>query len=235
MIIFKNITDFKNHLRKLKNDNFRIGFVPTMGALHDGHLSLIKKSVLENDYSVVSIFINLLISFSLSCSVLFANETIEITSETSVLPITWTDLLPRDAFDFVPEGGVTDEMWSDPDFLLAVEKAGLATVNELNGINIRLTGFMVPLDVDFGEAETVSEFVLVPSAGMCMHVPPPPPNQMLLIKLDSPVEIRSMYQPVGINGVVNIYPPDLDAFGSVYVVKANIVEDVTYKDLDLGR
>jgi pantoate--beta-alanine ligase len=58
MIIFKNIPDFKNHLRKLKNDNFRIGFVPTMGALHDGHISLIKKSLLENDYSVVSIFIN---------------------------------------------------------------------------------------------------------------------------------------------------------------------------------
>jgi pantoate--beta-alanine ligase len=58
MIIFKNILGFKNHLRKLKNDNKRIGFVPTMGALHDGHISLIKKSILENDFSVVSIFIN---------------------------------------------------------------------------------------------------------------------------------------------------------------------------------
>lgn len=58
MIIFKNILGFKNHLRKLKNDNITIGFVPTMGALHNGHTSLIKKSVLENDYSVVSIFIN---------------------------------------------------------------------------------------------------------------------------------------------------------------------------------
>ena len=58
MIIFNNIVGFKNHLRKLKNDNITIGFVPTMGALHNGHTSLIKKSVLENDYSVVSIFIN---------------------------------------------------------------------------------------------------------------------------------------------------------------------------------
>ena len=58
MIIFNNIVGFKNHLRKLKNDNITIGFVPTMGALHNGHTSLIKKSVLENDYSIVSIFIN---------------------------------------------------------------------------------------------------------------------------------------------------------------------------------
>ena len=58
MIIFNNIVGFKNHLRKLKNDDITIGFVPTMGALHNGHTSLIKKSVLENDYSVVSIFIN---------------------------------------------------------------------------------------------------------------------------------------------------------------------------------
>ena len=100
-----------------------------------------------------SIFFKLLILFSLYGTIVYANESIEITEKNSVLPITWTDLLPVDAFDFIPEGGVTDEMWSDQEFLLAVEKAGLATVSELNGINIRLTGFMVPLDVDFGEAE----------------------------------------------------------------------------------
>ena len=61
----------------------------------------------------------------------YANEAIEITEKNSVLPITWTDLLPVDAFDFIPEGGVTDEMWSDQEFLLAVEKAGLATVSVL--------------------------------------------------------------------------------------------------------
>ena len=104
-----------------------------------------------------SIFFKLLILFSLYGTIVYANESIEITEKNSVLPITWTDLLPVDAFDFIPEGGVTDEMWSDQEFLLAVEKAGLATVSELNGINIRLTGFMVPLDVDFGEAETVTE------------------------------------------------------------------------------
>ena len=178
---------------------------------------------------------NIFIFCILFTSSIYANNSIEITNENEVLPITWTDLLPVDAFDFVPEGGVTDEMWSDPNFLLAVEKAGLATVSELDGVNIRLTGFMVPLDVDFGEAETVTEFVLVPSDGMCMHIPPPPPNQMLMVRFDKPIKIRHMYQPIGINGVVRIDKPNDEAFGSIYNVTGELVEDVTYNDLDLGR
>ena len=42
---------------------------------------------------------------------------------------------------------------------------------------------MVPLEFDYGEGLTVEEFVLVPDAGMCIHVPPPPPNQMIFVKL----------------------------------------------------
>ena len=54
MKILKNVFELNKAVKNYKN----VGFVPTMGALHNGHTSLIKKSVLENDYSVVSIFIN---------------------------------------------------------------------------------------------------------------------------------------------------------------------------------
>ena len=58
MIIFNSIKKTKNYLKALRAKNHQIGFVPTMGTLHKGHLSLIKNSLNENDNTIVSIFIN---------------------------------------------------------------------------------------------------------------------------------------------------------------------------------
>ena len=56
MEIIKKAEELKNTLRKATPGE--IGFVPTMGALHQGHVSLIEKSTSENDITVVSIFVN---------------------------------------------------------------------------------------------------------------------------------------------------------------------------------
>ncbi len=58
MVIFNNKKDLKNYLKPFSDSNKTIGFVPTMGALHNGHLSLFQKSVEQNDVTVISIFVN---------------------------------------------------------------------------------------------------------------------------------------------------------------------------------
>ena len=56
MQILRNIAEVKDFL--ILNQGKEIGFVPTMGALHAGHESLIKKSVQDNEVSIVSVFVN---------------------------------------------------------------------------------------------------------------------------------------------------------------------------------
>lgn len=58
MKIVNSIKELKQYLASEKRDNKQVGLVPTMGALHAGHLSLVKRCVAENDVCVVSVFVN---------------------------------------------------------------------------------------------------------------------------------------------------------------------------------
>lgn len=71
---------------------------------------------------------------------------------------------------------------------------------ELNGQNIRLPGYLLPLEF---KEKRVTEFLLVPWVGACIHTPPPPPNQIVHVRLEKGYDLgEEIFTPVWVNGVM---------------------------------
>ena len=104
--------------------------------------------------------------------------------------------------DAIPEGGAVED-----DKLMEKMQAEMnaAPVNPaLNGKKIKLPGYISPLEVD-DQKGMVKEFLLVPYFGACIHVPPPPLNQTLLVKPQAgkSVGMERMYEPVWVYGTIS--------------------------------
>ena len=74
-----------------------------------------------------------------------------------------------------------------------------ATNPELDGQLVRMPGYALPLDF---AGRKVTEFLLVPWVGACIHTPPPPPNQILYVTVENPIEVESRFEPVWVEGVL---------------------------------
>jgi hypothetical protein len=69
----------------------------------------------------------------------------------------------------------------------------------LNGKLVRIPGYLLPLEYS---GKLVSEFLLVPWVGACIHTPPPPPNQIVHVKPDKPFETNGMFAAVWVTGTL---------------------------------
>lgn len=78
-----------------------------------------------------------------------------------------------------------------------IAERGKAVVDELDGKVVRIPGYLLPLEFS---GKKVTEFLLVPWVGACIHTPPPPPNQIVHVKPDQPVEMTGMFAPVWVTG-----------------------------------
>jgi len=84
-----------------------------------------------------------------------------------------------------------------------VRKQGEQLVHTLDGRLIRMPGYLLPLEYT---GTAVSEFLLVPFVGACIHVPPPPLNQMVFVVVDEPFEPKGIYTPVWVTGRISTKP-----------------------------
>jgi hypothetical protein len=98
-----------------------------------------------------------------------------------------------------PASGKLRELWWKTMRGLDYKKGTVSDeLKSYDGTRLRIPGFMVPLEDD---AEKVSEFLLVPYVGACIHTPPPPPNQIVHVKMAKGRSIPMYwYDPVWIEG-----------------------------------
>jgi len=92
----------------------------------------------------------------------------------------------------------------DVDVLIAERKLRAKTVNNnLDGKVVMLSGYLLPLDFS---GESVSEFLLVPYVGACIHTPPPPPNQIVHAVSATPTQYDAddFFRPVSVTGKMKV-------------------------------
>jgi len=80
-------------------------------------------------------------------------------------------------------------------------RAPAAVVAGLDGKRVHIGGYVVPLDF---EATRIKEFLLVPFVGACIHVPPPPANQIVYVKAEQGFEVKGVFDPVWVTGTMKV-------------------------------
>ena len=95
-------------------------------------------------------------------------------------------------------------------------------VATLNNKMVKLAGFVVALE---GDGKAVSEFLLVPYFGACIHVPPPPSNQVVLVRTgNKPFKVNQMFDMVSVTGRLRTERARNDLASASYIIEATQVE-----------
>ncbi|MEO5329009.1 MAG: DUF3299 domain-containing protein [Magnetococcus sp. THC-1_WYH] len=153
-----------------------------------------------------------------------------------IQPLRWTDLIPD---DFHPEKLLGDEKFlamddSDPEakkimdaYLAEVKRA--PTVQTWNGRLVRIPGYIVPLETD---GKITSEFLLVPYFGACIHVPPPPANQIIYVRAmgEGTATERSWYDTVWVIGRLTVESMENNMGNAAYTIAAQRIEPYQEQD-----
>lgn len=94
-------------------------------------------------------------------------------------------------------------------------------VEELDGQRVRIGGYILPFD--FFSGGRVTRFLLVPYVGACIHVPPPPPNQLVYVETSEPLEVGGLWDPVFAEGIMRIQRQDTDLASVAYTLELDSI------------
>ena len=158
--------------------------------------------------------------------------------------IEWIDLLPPDDLEALlnpPEYLAEIEDGSPEDSIQSqlrnkVRRTQMIDINRhfsqkkivasMDGKKIRIPGFIVPLE--FENEEMVIQFFFVPFFGACLHLPPPPPNQIILVDFPEGVPLKSLYTAFWISGELKTSLVEKDIATAAYTMTMDLYE--VYRD-----
>lgn len=112
----------------------------------------------------------------------------------------WDDLLPDDELDMPFEDAIAEHDYLSEEGPAAQQSGSAAVRKELGNRKAKIPGFIVPLSI--GADGLVKEFFLVPYFGACIHVPPPPPNQIVYGRSAKGFRLATLYEPYWISGTL---------------------------------
>lgn len=147
--------------------------------------------------------------------------------------LSWGELVPPDArsllgmpqpvHDLSDLADALEGEYGDP----AVQmEPNAPVVTELDGREVMLPGYIVPLGIS--ERGEVNEFLLVPYFGACIHVPPPPSNQIVYVTSDRGVKLEALYQPFWVTGPMQVEQTESDLANAGYRIVASAIEPYVY-------
>ena len=134
-------------------------------------------------------------------------------SDDVITEITWEQLIPADfkqpenPFATMSQDEIDKVMDGSPESQAKIEELQkdfdyAPTVEALDGVRVRLPAYVTPLEFD-GDMK-LEEFLLVPYQGACIHVPPPPSNQIVHATPTEAVELEDPYRPVWAVGTLKV-------------------------------
>lgn len=163
--------------------------------------------------------------------------------ESAFKTIEWTDLMPKEDLDAllnppsyitdVEDGSFEDQISNQIQNTLAAasddryQQALVSTriVPEMNAQAIRVPGFIVPLE--FNDQQLVTQFFLVPYFGACIHVPPPPPNQIIFVNYSKGLKLDSLYNPFWVSGMLKTSIVENETATAAYTMQMQSYENYT--------
>ena len=114
----------------------------------------------------------------------------------AIVDLDWSDLIPKGE-TFLPPT-LQGILPHDETARASRQPPSSGVRTDWNGRIVRLSGFVIPLDYD---GTGITAFMLVPYVGACIHVPPPPANQLVLVTTAAPYKSEGLFEPVTVTGM----------------------------------